>query len=706
MSSSELAVQTQDQTTRPEAPTRPEQQSQPSDAQRKSEATSPLELLGKLAQQTEQLATKKWAELKQGLEQPGDKRPDSTKTNKVEKADTLSPKERATSGVTEYTDPRTNKHYKYDSQGRVTDIETASGRKIHFEYKGNSEQPASFSIEQNKTPALVMRAEHNDKTHIKINPKTGEVSVSSLEKQKFRENGKQVEREVRVEKHVTSDGTMSTITFDKQGHRLSKDISRFGPNGEERLSRVEYQYSVVDGKINDKGLIGAVQYDAQGRVKHEYQFKNAADLERQKPSAHAEVTYKKEGDIVSEHREVYDLTSGKALLLSSSDKSINEKTGETSLTNKQYDARGNVTLEQEMTFDSSGKAVSCKVKDAPNNLDLTYKFENGKLAGVSDAHRHLTEDEAKALVLQAELTISAARQTYGIQEGARANLEFGPTPPRAGSTANGTLVWKDTDNKYTHARVENGILYDEKHNPIGKVQDNGQVDLTGPPPRSFNILTDERAAGAFHGVGSDGDLLELCYGQGSGPESRKEGFNGIFTDGKQKYKVIGGNMYDGNGAFVGHIDASGRVEFDKNREPKEEPKDINSAFKNGWRFEGNENGNLRSFVVGPDTSNGTIYLPDIDPSTGQPRLDENGNPMPPVKYEVCMGMIINPQTNMQYGLLEAPRESGGTFEGGYITTGNPPQRIPLANFTKAVFELEVLGQSGMSGRSITGVSLG
>src|SRR5262249_29137613 len=232
------------------------------------------------------------------------------------------------------------------------------------------------------------------------------------------------------------------------------------------------------------------------------------------------------------------------------------------------------------------------------------------------------------------------------------------------------------------------------------------VTLSGQPARKFNIVTDSTASGAFHGVGSDKERLDLCFNEGAAAAERREGFNGILAADNKACKTVGGNVYDEAESFVGHIDSLGRIEFDKHRVPAQETKDINSFFDSGWRFTGNENGKSRSFDVGPAMSNGKIFLAAVDPVTGKPAFDGGGSPQPAVEFEVRLGMIINPSTGSQFGKLIPPKESRDSFEGGFIIVGASAAALPLAEFSGAVFDIALIGQSGMPGRRITGMSTG
>src|SRR5262249_27319899 len=156
------------------------------------------------------------------------------------------------------------------------------------------------------------------------------------------------------------------------------------------------------------------------------------------------------------------------------------------------------------------------------------------------------------------------------------------------------------------------------------------------------------------------------------------------------YTIVGGNAYDEDGGFLGHLDAHGRMEFDQNLHPAQEAKDINSFFRSGWRFAGDENGRARSFDVAPSLSNGKIFLPVVDQTAGKRGVGDNGTPLPPTEFEVRLGMIINSATGSQYGRLIPPVESRETFEGGFIMVGGSPAPVSLTAFPGAVFDVALV----------------
>lgn len=624
-----------------------------------------------------------------------------------ENPDKLTPKLRAEKGVTSYEDPRTHQNYHYDSQGRIDKITAPGGRKTQLVYENEkSSEPKSVVIEAPPPRSVLAHRTADKDTTIHVDQKTGSITVTSPESnKKVLVNGKPSEKNVLVETHYSPDGTQSVVTLDaKDKHRLSKDLLVPGDKGMKSVGHYDYYYFNAAGEpsetIDPRGAVVAIQSDAQGRTAHQYRFKSGEEFQHQRVNVREDVKYTREGAVTNERHEVYDLSRGKAVLAQTTDKSYNESTGDT-VVHQKFLQGGKVVTDKEAKFDRTGKITEYKWKDEQNKLDLTFKFdESGRHAtSVTDAHRTFTEAQTSALLSQANLDIDNFRSASA-RDTQKVATEAGPTPPREGTRSNGTLVWKE-GNEYTQATVKDGAVFNAQNQQIGTVQDNGTVSLNGKP--SFNICNTDGAA--FHGTGTNHDTLDLCGGQNEQP--RKEGFNGVFTNGAQKYKAIGGNLYDEKGKFYGHVDENGKVTFDKSDPQNKESKQINSAFGDGnWRFEGNENGKARAFDINKHMSNGDLYLPTIDPGTHQPKVDSSGQPVPPTHYVIRMGMIINPETKEELGKFTPPQEDPSTRElkGGSIETGNPPQKIDLSNFTRAVFRVQETGAD--AGRVIQGVSAG
>jgi pSer/pThr/pTyr-binding forkhead associated (FHA) protein len=170
----------------------------------------------------------------------------------------------------------------------------------------------------------------------------------------------------------------------------------------------------------------------------------------------------------------------------------------------------------------------------------------------------------------------------------------------------------------------------------------------------------------------------------------KTGLNGVFKspDGKESYQIVAGELKEKDGKVIGKINENGQLTLAKDGSTIA----LNS-FREGWRFEGTENGQKRSFETRGDMTHGKIFIPGKDGVA--------------VEYEVRMGMVINKATGEQYGSIKPPTEdANGRFAGGSLTTGQPPQEIALRDIKNAVFSLKVDGQSGVEGRELRGVSLG
>src|SRR5262249_18004013 len=229
--------------------------------------------------QTENLVESKLAQVARAKEQAGPKRSLPRSGTMVAHADRLTAKERAAAGVTEYADRKTNRTYKYDSLGRLIDFTDSSGRSTRMEYEGGSQQPGALWVEQKSVSKLILQAQRGEHSDIHVDQKTGDVKVSASEVQKVLENGLVVERDVRVEQHISADGMRTMIIFDQYGHRLYKDIVLDGRNGQEqKLSHLDYFYAQSESGVDDAAPAKSVQIDGAGRRVHEYEFETALDV--------------------------------------------------------------------------------------------------------------------------------------------------------------------------------------------------------------------------------------------------------------------------------------------------------------------------------------------------------------------------------------------------------------------------------------------
>lgn len=632
-------------------------------------------------------------------------RPD-TKT--TERADVLTAEQRAKKGIREYTDPKSERHFNYDDHGRISEVRSKSGctTKIGYPEGSTADKPASVSVMRDKSNDLVAHVEagKSNDVRIHIDQKTGDVVSAYREKVRAGNDTQQEDLDVHVRRQISPDGNQSVVTSRLDGRRLQKLM--IGADSVP-YSKVEYHYTEPQPGQSHKDVpVVALQVDARNRPIHKYVFKDAHNMEQNKPVAREDIQYGEKEGRLSERHEQYDLSEGKAVLVGRVDKTTDLSAGKTSIHHQQF-LKGKTVVDQKLTFDKDGKPTDFEYRDELKNCRLSFSFDStGLPADVRGDTRGL--GSKKDLLSFAFASAEEFKQKYevGKLKESDLSLKVGPTPPRQGERGAGTLVWKEGAG-YAQGSVKDGTIYDANKNAIGTFKDNGDVTIQGNPPKTFNVLKGS-AGEAFHGVGSDGRRLELCAGQGIGAE-RKEGFNGVLSNPMteredDKLVVVGGNMYDSEGKFVGQMDRYGKLTFDNKREPRQDAgTDLNSVMKGGWVFSGNENGKTRQFDVN-SMSQGRIFLPEIDPHTRKPCLDHSGQPKPPVEYEIRLGMLINKQTGEQIGKFIPPSDLGDRLQGGCIITGNPPQQIPLTNFSRAVFDVQLQGQ--YSGRSIKGLSLG
>lgn len=324
-------------------------------------------------------------------------------------------------------------------------------------------------------------------------------------------------------------------------------------------------------------------------------------------------------------------------------------------------------VESQYKYDAQGRPTEFAQSGQGQNLQISYK--DGKPDKVILNNSEVTDSKAK------ELLLARLGDSMEPPPEPRKLEDVAPTAAREGNKPNGTFVWKD-EQGYHQGQVTDGQLKDQSGKAIGTVDDSGRAVVNG---KALNIGdTDQEAA--FHGSGSDKARLDLVS------KSQVSGFNGVLTspDGKEEHKVVGGSVYDKSGKFLGHMNANGTFSDGSKTE------DINTKYTH-WKGRGFENGHAREFETRPDLTNGTVYV------------QENGQP---VKYDVRMGMMIDPRTGEQYGTIKPPTLGSGGLSGGSITRNG--QETPLSDprYKHTVFDLSPMGEGVRAGRNIQGVSLG
>ena len=260
--------------------------------------------------------------------------------------------------------------------------------------------------------------------------------------------------------------------------------------------------------------------------------------------------------------------------------------------------------------------------------------------------------------------------------------------------ANGTLLLKTsglTYDGYKAYRVENGEIFDDASKAkIGTFKNSG--DLEFADGTKLNVLSTEGAA--FHGSagrGVDRVRLDLVFaGQA------KQGLTGLLKEATGKeFKVIAGNMFDGY-KFLGHINGDGQFYLNQSGKSEISPPSHLKVEFIGSCFDGTENGHERHFYVSNDAPEGRMFIPD---PANSGRL---------IEYEVKVkGALVKKETGEQLGVLRRRLlvSADGSLAGGSVTLMNG-QEIPLCNFAKASFDLQVFEAGGTFQRAIQGLALG
>ncbi len=626
----------------------------------------------------------------------------------AENADKMTPEARAQKGVTDYFDKKTGRQFRYDEQGRINEIESKGGLITTIVYGEGSDatKPKAIAVVDNSSWNMVAHLEATDGVQLRIDQKTGNMVAAYRETLRTVRGDTPLGTELHVRHEVSPDGHQSVTRSTMDGLRVDRTLMR---NDGTAYGSIEYQYLTPQNGQSPKDMpVVAVQLDECNRPVETKIFDDAQRMELDKPRVREEISYAERGGSLVETHERFDLEDGVSRLDSRCVKTLDLQQGIQSVVLEQI--RGGKTIATtNCTLDATGKPVGLEYKDSTLNCELQFSFDEiGKPVKVhGDTTGLLPEDKLLAFAF---LSVATLKNEYkvGTLTDREAREDLAPTPPREGDHDTGVLVWKEGAG-YAHGRVDKGIIYDKSDTAIGTMKDNGEVALSGPPPRTFNIVNDKDAGAGFHGLGSDGERLDLCAGQGDGVD-RHEGLNGLFAryspDGvpSGEVLVVGGNMFDEHNQFIGHVDEFGKVTFPNDREPRQDAgTDLNSILKDGYVFNGNQNGKPLQFDV-DNLSTGRIFIPQLDAQTGQPKLDANGNLLPPMEYAIRLGAVIDTKSGEQIAKYVPPADLGDRLEGGSLVMGNPPRVVPLGSIQNLVFDVHVQGQA--SGRTVSGLSLG
>jgi hypothetical protein len=642
----------------------------------------------------------------------------------------MSPAERSAQNIVASKDPHSDAEFDYDAHGRIVDV-AVGNKRLHVEYNhaaATTMDPVKFTLESNHT--LLAGGSANNDTTLSIDQRSGVVTCSYTTPTS---TGSDADHDLFIEKQYDPDGTLVTITTNrKTKQRLTKEVSILSEERQKQAGKVTYEYLSQTRAPSDSptaaAQVRATQTDEHGRTQHVYLFATFDDLQAHTPFRREDFIYEDKNGLRTELHQTIDLSTGEPHKVSETEKIVDLANNSTILTSQSYDPDQKLAVHQQVKFNASGYAEEFHYTDTvlQRELELTFdasarpqhfrSYDQGSdrefLCSFDDNALPTGESEQlstsdKRDLLFCQMSIEAIAGCFAITnlECGNSASNIGPTIPRQGDAPTGTLVWNDGNN-LKQARVERGTVYDAGNTAIGVITDKGSVNLHVPAPKSFNILDDQAAAAAFHGSGTDGQRLDLCFGQGSKPADRNEGLNGSFSNGAISYHAIGSKLYDNAGKFIAQVDSQGNLTFTESlRNTLSDVQRIDQFFKLGWTFVGNENGKPRRFNIDSTMSSGRIFLREIAPAAHKPRT-ERVSLIVPVEHEIRLNMIINKKTKNQIGSFIPPTDCGDSLSGGYVISGEIPIATPLANFVLAVFDVELLAHSGIAGRRIQGLSLG
>lgn len=612
----------------------------------------------------------------------------------VAHADKLSPQDRSHKGVREYTDQKSGRHFHYDTQGRIDKIESKNNKHTEFKYKegSKSDQPISFVTTSKEKPDVANRATASESVSLKINQQSGDVTTTCYEaEQKKDQQQTKVPEEQKVERHFTAEGAHSKTISDRSGRRLSKDI--YGAD-EKFLARTLYQYSDhkanQSDKANDEQAAIALQFDEHGRRTHKYVFANNTDIEKQHAILREDQRHTEKGGIIKDSVARFDVHTGKDVPLFKSEHQTDIDRGRSSVHEQSF-RDGKKIEEKTISFDQHGKANAFKYSNVDHNCLVDFTFS--KTGKATDVNGHSGDLNKQSLLRLADTQTAHAIANYQIRaiESADILAKHGPTEPRHGEKANGVVAWKEGD-KYRQGLVKDGQILDADKKPIGTVNDSGDVQIG---QTKFNILKDDGRAAVFHGLGTDGDRLDLC--QTSNSRTKEESCSGYLYRGSEKMSMVGSNVFTSDNKFLGHMDKAGKMTFAADLDQEENNNtDLSSLKHGGWKFVGNQAGKPRQFDL-DNAANGKVFVAPVD-ALGVPLRDKNGHLATSRNCDLQLGMIIDHESGKQIGKFIPPaRNPDNTWgEGSIELFGKAPGEAsvtrPLSSMTNTTFDITLCGK--------------
>ncbi len=558
--------------------------------------------------------------------------------------------------------------------GHTAEIRAKNGSTLKLEYK-DAKQPGKLTgyAVVDKHGTFVAGGESSKNVSIRFDDKSGNVIEQRKKLTEHKQEHKQ--EEIILETHVTPEGTYSVIERDASGRRREK---RYFDSSRTERARTQYKYEKKPsrgpaGRVSE--AVVATQFDESGELRHQYVFASPEALENNKASTRLDRIYKNEKGIHSECIERFDLKKDSINPISRSKTESDFNVGKVKVSHEQLEG-GKTVAAQTGVYDEMGRLREFSLKSKAGAQDFTVKFDrNCRPAVVNGETGDLGEKGAKELALLSGMKDERiAPMDHGELLAVR-----GPSAPRQGDKAFGTLAFKDGD-RFVSRYVENGVIYGPNKEKLGTIKDNGDVTMGG---ETFNILTDAKRAAAFTGKGTDGLYLDLTAGQslsgGGGEGVKNGGFTGYIENGRERMLTIGGHVFQGKQLF-GQVAQDGKMSF--NRELAQAEKDGTpiSQVLMGSSFVGKEDGFERR-VNFTRTASGSVMLP---PSL-EMGVDSSG------ETELRLGMLIDKRTNRQLANFEVPtlNETDRQFCGGALVVGN--KRLMLNEVEGLVFRAKVDG---------------
>jgi YD repeat-containing protein len=343
-------------------------------------------------------------------------------SQKKQDATALSPEERVKAHISESQDSKTGTVYRYDSQGRITDVAGASGQVMHFAYGDNSNQPSSLSIYGRDGKLISVSA-----GGLKLDQKSGETVFFSKPDQPSNNDAK-------LENHYLPDGSLVVAHFDASGRKREQDIVAPSANGNQIVERMVYSYHDAHGKptedaarIDNKKPVTCSFVDAAGNVTDKLTYTNAKDMESSHVYMREHFSYANKPQELVEKHDLYAGVGGEqAKPVHTDERTVDKKTGEVTIHTTQVtgvdktgksDNHGKPVetthhLEQTIKLDKHGNAVQCTRQEDGLKAEFTLKDGHVKDVVAHDAAGNKIEDPdiKNNLMNIAELSIAQAKQ--------------------------------------------------------------------------------------------------------------------------------------------------------------------------------------------------------------------------------------------------------------------------------------------------------